>query len=259
MTGFWCGRVVVYLVAFVLVACSGLITPSDRCHAAFNLRDDAFSISNAPGWCFAMAAFARWYYLTRQDAPPLRYTLNKGSQRRIAKDLQGFYSRHLVKIQADYCNQREEHRHASFRRFIAGLAAGEPRIVLLMSRSPKGIVLHAVLAYAWIPDQQTIKVYDPNYCNEERFIDLERKHYTSLDITYNAFCFPEVLHELPALVKKMETLYATCATHSGKAQARGPVANPLVKRVNAGQSGVPIDQPTGRAATRGAQRNIQSR
>ena len=148
MTCFSRGRAAVCVVVLVLVACASLVSPTDRCYAAFNLREDAFSISNAPGWCFAMAAFSRWYYLTRHDVPPLRYMLNKSSQRRIAKELQRFYSRNLVKIQADYCNQGPEYRRASFRRFLEGLIAGEPRIVLLMSRTHKGIVLHAVLAYA---------------------------------------------------------------------------------------------------------------
>lgn len=228
MIGSWCGRVVVFF--FVLAAGAGLMSGPDRCYAAFDVHKDAFSISNAPGWCFAMAAFARWYYLTRHDAAPLRYVLDEGTQQRIAKELQGFYSKNLVKIQADYCNQHHERRMESFRRFLVGLAAGEPRIVLLMSRSTKGVVLHAVLAYAWLPDNQMIKVYDPNYCNEERFIDLERKEYTSLDITYNALCFPEVLHSNPGLVKKMESLFTTCAAVHGTVRRNGPVARPLVKR-----------------------------
>jgi hypothetical protein len=229
MIGSWCGRVVVYFL--VLAACSGLISPPSQCQAAFDVHEDAFSISNAPGWCFAMAAFARWYYLTQQDAAPLRRVLDQHSQQRIARELQRFYSQNLVKIQADYCNQRSERRMESFRRFLVGLAAGEPRIVLLMSRGTKGVVLHAVLAFAWVPEKHIIKVYDPNYCNQERSIDLERKEYTSLDITYNALCFPEVLHNNPGLVKKMESLLASCAVDKRTVKTNGPVARPLAKRV----------------------------
>lgn len=231
MTGLLRGRIVVCSCVLVVVGCFSLVSPAHSL-ANFDVRQDAFSISNAPGWCFAMAAFSRWYYLTQQEGVPLRHCLDKRCQQRIAKELQGYYSRNLVKIQADYCNQSQEHRRESFRRFITGLATGEPRIVLLMSRTQKGVVLHAVLAYAWLPESETIKVYDPNYCDSERFIDMERGEYTSLDITYDAFCFPEVLHDHPALVKKMESLYRSCSVHRAGNEDRRSVSTPLVKRIS---------------------------
>jgi hypothetical protein len=179
--------------------------------ASFTVSRDGFSISNAPGYCFAMAAFSRWYYLNRAGYPPLRTALPNAIQTRIARDLQSFYSRHLVGVQADYCNRYSSDQTESFRRFVLGLMMGEPRIVLLMNKGKRGAVLHAVLAWDWIPERNVIRVYDPNYCNEERYIDLNSKEYTSLDITYSAICFPEVLDDHAALVSKMEALYSRYA------------------------------------------------
>ena len=55
--------------------------------------------------------------------------------------------------------------------------------------------------------------------NEERYIDLERKEYESLDITYNAICFPEVLHNHSGLVTRMERLYRTYVMRKSVASA----------------------------------------
>lgn len=213
MTNLVYGRIAQLFVAAVVVGSLFFGCQLGNAHAKFTLQRDSFSISNAPGWCFAMAAFARWYYLTHQDAAPLRSVFDKRSQQRIAKELQGFYSRNLIRLQADYCNQDYRQRVKSFRRFVLGLTMGEPRIVLLMNKGPRGAVLHAVLAYAWIPESNILKVYDPNYNNQERVIDLEQREYTSLDITYDAFCFPEVFHSHPALLRKMEAL---CASWGGR-------------------------------------------
>ena len=196
------GAVGVALVGLLLFSGTTQAQPS------FCVNDDAFSISNAPGYCFAMAAFSRWYYLTHQGEPPLRKILDKRGQRQIARELQEFYSKNLISLQAAYCNKYHGNQSESFKRFAAGLAMGEPRIVLLMNKGPRGAVLHAVLAYEWHPQQHILKIYDPNYCNEERLLDLERQEYTSLDITYDAICFPEVLHNHNALVRKMQSLYA---------------------------------------------------
>ncbi|MBM3299996.1 MAG: hypothetical protein FJY85_08580 [Deltaproteobacteria bacterium] len=223
MTGSVCGRAFRCVVAIVILWSGLFACLPNAGHCSFNVQRDAFSISNAPGWCFAMAAFARWYYLANQDAPSLRERFDEQSQQRIARELQGFYSRNLLKIQAEYCNRDHQERAASFTRLVTGLALGEPRIVLLMNKGPKGTTLHAVLAYAWLPESSALKVYDPNYPREERFIDLNRAEYTSLDITYNAFCFPEVLHHHPGLVKKMEKLYAVCAATGGPSRSRGVV------------------------------------
>ena len=226
-----------YLVSSIIVAAMVFMVGPNSTSAAFNVGRDAFSISNAPGWCFAMAAFSRWYYLTRQDAPPLRQVLDKRCQQRVASELQSFYSRNLIKIQADYCNQHHRNQAQSFRRFVSGLITGEPRIVLLMNKGPKGAVLHAVLAYAWVPEQNLIRIYDPNYSDEERVIDLETKEYTSLDITYNAICFPEVLHRHAGLLKKMKKLYQSYALRPRVVAAthRPPVlqAKPHVNSVQA--------------------------
>jgi hypothetical protein len=192
-----------------LVLCfSVLVLAPGQAEASFNITEDGFSISNAPGYCFAMAAFARWYYLIHQGEPPLRKVVNKKTQQQIAKELQSYYSKNLIGLQAEYCNKYHQSQGESFRRFAAGLLKGEPRIVLLMNKGPKGAVLHAVLAFEYLPQHNAIKIYDPNYINEERLIDLERRQYTSLDITYNAICFPEVLQQHPSLVRKMESLYA---------------------------------------------------
>jgi hypothetical protein len=184
-----------------------LLAPIPQANANFQVCDDSFSISNSPGYCFAMAAFSRWYYLMHQGEPPLRKILDKRSQQIIAREIQSYYSKNLIALQAEYCNKYHDNQKESFKRFAEGLIKGEPRIVLLMNKGPKGAILHAVLAYEYVPDQNVIKVYDPNYTSEERIIDLERKEYMSLDITYNAICFPEVLHHNPALVRKMEGLY----------------------------------------------------
>jgi hypothetical protein len=176
---------------------------------AFCVKEDAFSISNAPGYCFAMSAFARWYFLEHQGAAPLRKHLDKKVQERIARELQTYYSKNLIHIQAEYCNRYHGNQTESFQRCVAGLATGEPRIVLLMNKGARGAVLHAVLAYEWVPDQSLLKVYDPNYPTSERFLDLERQEYTSLDITYHAICFPEVLHHHAGLIGKMQALFTT--------------------------------------------------
>ncbi len=194
----------------VLVASLCLLTLiPNYSSASFSVEKDAFCISNAPGWCFAMAVFSRWYYLNYQGRPPLRAVLDTKTQQRIAKELQEYYSRNLIGLQADYCNRYHGNNNDSFRRLVVGLVSGEPRLVLLMNKGPRGTVLHAVLAYAWYPRERMLKVYDPNYSSEERFIDLERHEYTSLDITYNAICFPEVLQTHKGLVRKMENLFAS--------------------------------------------------
>jgi len=176
-----------------------------------------------------MAAFSRWYYLTHQDEAPLRKVLNKKVQQYIARELQEFYSRNLIKVQADYCNKNHKNPRESLRSLLTGLVSGEPRIVLLMNRGPRGAVLHAVLAYGWIAEQNLLRIYDPNYCNQERFIDLEKEQYTSLDITYNALCFPEVLDNHPVLARKMEKLFASCLVPPARSPA-GPVADPHQRR-----------------------------
>jgi len=190
-------------------------------HAGFSIGRDGFSISNSPGYCFAMVAFSRWYYLRNEDGPPLRSTVAKKAQTRIAKEIQGYYSKHLVGLQANYCNRYHGNQSNSFHRFLMGIMMGEPRLVLLMNRSGRGAILHAVLAYGWMPEQKMVRVYDPNYRNEERFIDLERKEYESLDITYNAICFPEVLHNHAGLVTKMERLYKTYVMRKSVAAVSG--------------------------------------
>ncbi len=221
-------RIVFYLIALCILLYPSIVT---NAQASFNIREDGFSISNAPGYCFAMAAFSKWYYLNKQTEAPLRKNLNKQIQTRIAKELQEFYSRNLIQIQADYCNKNHGSRSNSFRRFVVGLTAGEPRIVLLMNKSANGAVLHAVLAYAWIPDKNILKVYDPNYIHEERYLDLDKNSYTSLDITYHAICFPEALEYHPGLISKMEHLYAY---HSGpRRTAVGPVAKPEFRKASA--------------------------
>lgn len=202
--GFW--RFVVQgLVLTVFVICCA---PAGA-QTEFSLDEDAFSISNAPGYCFAMSAFARWYYLEHRGDPPLRRVMDKKVQERVARELQGYYSKNLIQIQAEYCNRYHGNQSESFQRCVAGLLSGEPRIVLLMNKGSRGAVLHAVLAYEWIPEQSILKVYDPNYPGTERFIDLDRQEYTSLDITYHAICFPEVLHNHAGLIKKMKSLAAT--------------------------------------------------
>jgi len=178
-----------------------------------------------------MTCFSRWYYLNRQSEPPLRQALSKKAQQRVARELQEFYSKHLIKLQADYCNRYQGNKLESFNRFVSGLSAGEPRIVLLMNKGPRGAVLHAVLAYEWLPAQKLLKVYDPNYNCEERFIDLERGEYTSLDITYHSICFPEVLQDHEFLVRKMQALYASCAIRTPS--NAGPVANPQFRKAAA--------------------------
>jgi hypothetical protein len=201
------------LVLLVIVwVCSILAVVADKAQASsFSIEEDAFSISNGPGYCFAMAAFSRWYFLTHQGELPLRRALDKRTQQNVARQLQEFYSKNLVSIQAEFCNQYHGRHGESFNMLAAGLASGEPRIVLLMNRGERGAILHAVLAYDWVPEQHLLKVYDPNYNKEERMIDLETGQYTSLDITYNAICFPEVLNNYVPLVKKMQNLYASVA------------------------------------------------
>ncbi len=175
-----------------------------------------------------MAAFARWYYLSHQGEPPLRKVLDKRSQQSVARELQNFYSRNLISLQAEYCNKYHNRQAESFQHFAEGLLKGEPRIVLLMNKGPKGAILHAVLAYDYLPEHSLVKIYDPNYINQERVLDLERKEYTSLDVTYNAVCFPEVLQQHPGLMRKMETLYAYHVERRAPAVMatwRGPAAS----------------------------------
>ncbi len=214
------------VIAVTALVFAGLVpvAGSSEAGAYFAVNEDTFTISNAPGYCFAMAAFARWYYLNREARPPLRKALGPEAQQRIASELQRFYSNNLVTIQANYCNACHEDPTESFQQFITALMAGEPRLVLLMNKSGRGAVLHAVLAYAWIPELNLVKIYDPNYCNDERVINLDRKQYTSLDITYSAICFPEVLNDHKALVRKMEALYnAYVARRSVAASDRSQV------------------------------------
>lgn len=207
-------------VAILVASLSLLAFTPNFTHASFAVGKDAFCISNAPGWCFAMAAFSRWYYLNFQGQPPLRSVLDSKAQQRVAKELQAYYSRNLISLQADYCNRYHGNNNDSFRRLVVGLVSGEPRIVLLMNKGPRGTVLHAVLAYAWYPREKMLKVYDPNYSSEERFIDLERNEYTSLDITYNAICFPEVLQTHKGLIRKMENLLAYQVRQQQSAEAQ---------------------------------------
>jgi hypothetical protein len=207
------GRRVLCALCAAAVAVFFMIGNVQGASAGFKVGEDAFHISNAPGYCFAMAAFAGWYYANRPEDLPLRKVLSKKVQTQIARQLQEYYARNLVSLQAEYCNRSQENHDESFKRFAAGLTVGEPRIVLLMNREKSRAVLHAVLAYEWVPEQHLLKVYDPNYSLQERFIDLEKGRYTSLDITYHAICFPEVLQHNAGLVRKMESL---CATYAGK-------------------------------------------
>ncbi|MEI7448083.1 MAG: hypothetical protein WCJ75_00555 [Desulfomonile sp.] len=234
MTSSMCMRLVrctavMFVVIFILI-----FGTKSGVQASFNVNEDAFSISNSPGYCFAMVAFSRWYYLAREGRPPLRKVIAGQAQQRIARELQEFYSKNLIKIQADYCNRHHGDPAESFKRLVVGLVSGEPRIVLLMNKGTLGAVLHAVLAYEWLPHQNLLKVYDPNYNKEERFIDVEKRQYTSLDITYNSICFPEVLNSHQALLKRMERLYAFHVDRSPQETYLGPVSQPLVKRVQAG-------------------------
>jgi hypothetical protein len=179
-----------------------------RANNAFDVCKDTFAISNAPGYCFAMTAFSRWYFLTHKAESSLRQVVDKKTQQQIAKDLQVFYSKNLVGVQADYCNRYHGNQTESFRSLVAGLVTGEPRIVLLMNKGLRGVVLHAVLAYEWLPEPNKLKIYDPNYVNQVRLLDLNKGSYTSLDITYHAICFPDVLNDHVELVRKMQGLYA---------------------------------------------------
>ncbi len=210
------------VLSSVLVVAYG----ADNAAANFSIGRDTFSISNAPGYCFAIASFSRWYYLTNPDGPPLREALDKKTQVQIAKELQQFYSKNLVTVQADYCNRYHGKQTESFQRFVMGLVVGDPRIVLLMNKSRRGAVLHAVLAYGWLPEQNLLKVYDPNYLNQERFINLDKREYTSLDITYNAICFPATLQDHPELLKKMEALYEKYSRRRAAAAQRPLQMNP---------------------------------
>ncbi|MCX5862373.1 MAG: hypothetical protein WCG29_06160 [Desulfomonile sp.] len=234
MTNFVTRSLVKRAALIMPVLILSLFVPHAGVQAAFRIHEDAFSISNSPGYCFAMVAFSRWYYLTRHETPPLRRVIAGQAQQKIARELQEFYSQNLIKIQADYCNRNHSEPSESFRAFIIGLVSGEPRIVLLMNKGPHGAVLHAVLAYEWLPEQNVIKVYDPNYSKEERFIDLEKRRYTSLDITYNSICFPEVLNSHQGLVKRMEKLYTYHVSRRVQDRGLGPIALPILKRGQAG-------------------------
>ncbi len=197
-----------FLCVAASVLCALLLFWVDGVQAEFDVQRDAFSISNEPGYCFAMAAFSRWYYINNHSGPALRRLLNKRTQISIAKELQRFYSKNLIGLQADYCNRHHYDQSESFRRFIVGLTIGEPRIVLLMNKGKNGAVLHAVLAHEWIPDRNWLKVYDPNYPGRNRILSLDDRKYTSLDITYNEICFPEALENNRALVAKMQNLFS---------------------------------------------------
>jgi hypothetical protein len=192
------------IIGFVL--CTQL---AGQANANFTVGRDTFNISNSPGYCFAMAAFSRWYYIAHRGGPPLRAVLTRQAQQRLARELQYFYSKNLISIQADYCNKFHRNQGESFKYFLSGLMMGEPRLILLMNRGKKGIVLHAVLAYEWLPRNNMVKVYDPNYIDQVRLIDLDQRRYTSLDITYSEICFPEVLNDHSTLVAQMEKLYET--------------------------------------------------
>ncbi len=194
-------------LSVLVVVASLLLVGANGAYADFNIAEDSFCISNAPGYCFAMAAFSRWYYLNRPEDLPLRKALDKKSQTQIARQLQEFYAKNLIKLQADYCSANQSDQSESFKRFATALTMGEPRVVLLMNRGKSGPVLHAVLAYAWVPELKLLKIYDPNYNGTERTLDLERGNYTSLDITYHAICFPEVFNNNAGLARKMEGLY----------------------------------------------------
>jgi hypothetical protein len=194
-------------LSFLVVFASVAIIGANSASADFNVAEDSFCISNAPGYCFAMAAFSRWYYLNRPEDIPLRQALDKKAQTQICRQLQEFYAKNLIKLQADYCSANQSDQSESFKRFATALTMGEPRIVLLMNRGKSGPVLHAVLAYAWVPELRLLKIYDPNYNGMERSLDMERGQYTSLDITYHAICFPEVFHNNAVLARKIENLY----------------------------------------------------
>lgn len=223
-------RIFLYILSMAILGVfQGLWYDSAR--ASFDIQQDAFTISNAPGYCFAMAAFARWYYLNKPDGMPLRKMLDEKKQTKIAINLQEFYSKHLVKIQADFCNRYNGNNSEPFRRLVSGLTAGEPRIVLLMNKGSRSAVLHAVLAFSWLPEKNLLKVYDPNYTSEERHIDLGSSGYTSLDITYHAICFPEVLEYNEGLLKKIEYLYSAFA--ATKPIGAGPVAKPQFLKASA--------------------------
>jgi len=234
MKGLLRGRVSAYVVAAVIPLALALVIPgSGQCRDGFSVREDTFSISNAPGYCFAMAAFSRWYYLNHQTAAPLRKVMDRRIQQRVARELQEFYSRNLIKIQAEYCNRYQSNQLESFHRFVTGIVSGEPRIVLLMNKGQRGAVLHAVLAYEWLPEKNLLKVYDPNYNTEERHVDLDKGEYTSLDITYNSICFPEVLHNHELLVRKMEDLYSVHISRRPVYAGGGPVADPQFRKASA--------------------------
>lgn len=226
MKRFICVRRSALFVAAAFAVVCGFVESAAGSSTGFDVKKDAFSISNAPGYCFAMAAFSRWYYLTNQGGPHLRQVFTTGAQKRIAKDLQDFYSRNLVGVQARFCNKHHNDSLEPTKRLLSGLSAGEPRIVLLMNKGSRGAVLHAVLAYGWLPEKNLLQVYDPNYNNQERAIDLDKKEYTSLDITYHAICFPEVLDDHEALVKRMETLFVAHWT-------KGPAPSPRVVQMRA--------------------------
>ncbi len=234
-------RVFLYTFLAMFLGCNPFCL-SDSAQASFDIQQDAFTISNAPGYCFAMAAFARWYYLNKPDGMPLRKMLDEKKQTKIANKLQEFYSKHLVKIQADFCNRYNGNNSEPFRRLVSGLTAGEPRIVLLMNKGDRGAVLHAVLAFSWLPEKNLLKVYDPNYTSEERYIDLGSSGYTSLDITYQAICFPEVLEYNEGLTKKIQYLYSAFA--STKPAGIGPVAKPEYLKASAPARNLPVVPPS---------------
>lgn len=228
------GRVSYYVFAVIVQLTVALVSPgSSECRDGFSVKADTFSISNAPGYCFAMAAFSRWYYLNHQTEAPLRKVMHRRAQQRVARELQEFYSKNLIKVQADYCNRYQSNQLESFHRFVTGIMSGEPRIVLLMNKGLRGAVLHAVLAYEWSPEKNLLKVYDPNYNTEERLVDLDKGEYTSLDITYNSICFPEVLHNHELLVKKMEDLYSAHISRRPVYAGGGPVADPQFRKASA--------------------------
>ena len=86
MSYFTSGRLWTYVALAVLQAAlllQGFLSTAD----AFDVKQDAFSISNSPGWCFAMTAYSRWYYLVRQDDPPLRQACDARDQQRICKEI----------------------------------------------------------------------------------------------------------------------------------------------------------------------------
>src|SRR5208337_5067625 len=114
-------------LSVLVVVVSLLVLGINSASADVNVSEDSFCISNAPGYCFAMAAFSRWYYLNRSEDQPLRKALDKKVQTQIARQLQEFYAKNLIKIQADYCSANQSDQTESFKHLATALTMGEPR------------------------------------------------------------------------------------------------------------------------------------